>query len=172
VSTLLLGVSLGANAVLLLAVLGLLGLLLFNHAILLGPDGSAGSSGPGAAQSSPTDTSSPTPLAGWLQVTPSSVQLGCDGDQRTQVVVVANTGPQQVHWQAVLTGSADQVGVAVDPTEGDLDAGASVSVKVKNTTHSSDSQNGSSQQGVIRFAPTSADAGSPPSLSYTAMGCS
>jgi hypothetical protein len=106
-----------------------------------------------------------------LQVLPSSVQLGCDGDQRTQVVILSNGGPQRVHWQAVLTGSGDQAGVSVDPTQGDLDAGAGVSVKIANTTHSSDSQGASSQQGVIRFTPTSADAGSPSTLSYAAAGC-
>ncbi len=167
-----LGVSLTANGVLLLAVLGLL-LLLLSHTGLLASGGPADSSDLRAALGSPTATPSPspTPLTGWLQVIPSSVQVGCDGDQRTQFVIVSNTGPQKVHWQLVLTGSADQVGVSVNPTQGNLDAGAGVPVKLVNTTRSSDSAGPASQQGVIRFAATSADAGSPASLSYTALGC-
>ena len=168
VSALVFGVSLGANVVLLLC---LLGLLLLSHAGVFAPGGSAGSPAPGAALSSPTATSSPTPLSGWLRVTPSSVQLGCDAGQRTQFVVLENTGPQKVSWQAVVAGPADQAGVAISPDHGDLDAGASLPLQIQNITHSSGSQGVSSEQGVIRFAPAAAEAGAPPSLSYTTVGC-
>jgi len=104
-------------------------------------------------------------------VTPSSVQLGCDGDEQTQIVVLANTGPEDVHWQATVSGSGDRAGVVVTPSEADLDAGDSVSVQVQNTTNTSGSHGGSSRQGVIRFAADSADAGPPASLTYTSQRC-
>ena len=121
--------------------------------------------------SSPTAAASPTPVAGWLRVAPSSVQVGCTDGQRTQFVVLANTGPQRVQWQATVAGAADQAGVALSPDHGDLDAGASLPIQVQNTTHPSASQGSTSQQGVIHFAATSADAGPAPGLSYTAVGC-
>jgi hypothetical protein len=61
--------------------------------------------------------------------------------------------------------------VAMSPDHGDLDAGASLPIQVQNTTHASSSQGSASQQGVIHFAATSAEAGPTPSLSYTAMVC-
>jgi len=166
--------------------IGLLALLLLNQSGIIAWVGASGSTGPstsgavlstGTTLPSPTATSSATatssviPLSGWLQVTPSSVQLGCDGDQRTQVVVLANTGPEDVHWQATVFGFGDRVGVTVTPNEGDLDAGNSASVQVQNTTSTSGSHGGSSRQGVIRFAAESADAGTPASLNYTSQRC-
>jgi hypothetical protein len=162
------GVSLGANGVLLL---GLLGLLLLSHAGVFALGGAAGSPTLGTAGSSPTATASPTPLSGWLQVTPRSVQLGCDDAQRTQFVVLENTGPQRVSWQAVVAGPGDQAGVAVNPDHGDLEAGASLPVQIQNITHASGPQGISSQQGIVRFAPTVAEDGVPPSLSYRTVGC-
>src|SRR5262245_59952172 len=82
----LLRASLGANVVLLI---GALSLLLLNQTGAFASGGSTGPSTPGAILStatalpSPTAISSVTSLSGWLQVTPTSVQLGCDGDQRT-----------------------------------------------------------------------------------------
>src|SRR5262249_44323995 len=61
---------------------------------------STGSPGPTSALSSPTGATSPGPLTSGLQVTPSNVRLGCDGDERTQEVVLANAGPADVEWQA------------------------------------------------------------------------
>jgi hypothetical protein len=169
-SALVLGVSLGANAVLFL---GLLGLFLLGRLGMVAAGGPPGSHVVGAALSSPTGAASPTPVSGWLRVTPSSVQLGCTGSQRTQYVVVQNTGPQHVQWQATVAGGVDQAqaGVALSPDHGDLDAGASLPVQVQNRTHASSSQRGASQHGVIRFAATSAEAGLAPSLNYTAMDC-
>jgi hypothetical protein len=168
VSALALGASLGANVVLLL---GLLALLLLGHLGTGTADGPSGPPAAGAALSSPTVSSSPTPVSGWLRVTPSSVQLGCTAGQRTQFLVVQNTGPQRVQWQATVAGTADQAGVAMSPDHGDLDAGASLPIQVQNTTHASDSQGDTSQHGVIRFAATSTEAGPAASLSYTAVGC-
>ena len=175
----LLRVSLGANAVLLM---GLLGLLLLRQASVLGLGGPPDPSAPGAALSnatalpSPTGTNSPaatsnaTQLSGVLQVTPSSVHLTCDGDQRTQVVVLVNTGSEEVQWQAIVDGAADRAGIAITPNRGDLDAGATVQIQLQNTTRSG-SEGHSSRQGVIRLAPASVDAGSPASLRYTSDRC-
>jgi hypothetical protein len=168
VSMLVLGVSLGANAVLLA---GLLGLLLLGHAGFFSPGGSSaghapGVSTPGVALSSPTATSSAVPVSGgWLRVAPSSVQLGCADSQRTQFVVLENTGPEKVRWQADLSVPADQAGVAVSPDHGELDAGASMPLQIQNTTQAA------AQQGVIRFDPATAAAGPPPSLSFTTVAC-
>jgi hypothetical protein len=175
VSALALGASLCANVVLLLALLALLALLLLGHVGLGAASGPVGSAAAGTALSSPTTAAaSPTPLSGWLKVTPSSVQVGCTDAQKTQFVVLENTGPQRVQWQATVAGAvgqAGQVGVALSPDHGDLDAGASLPIQVQNTTHASGSQGSTSQQGVIHFAATSADAGAAPGLSYTAVGC-
>jgi hypothetical protein len=168
--TLLLGASLGANAVLFL---GLLGLLLLSHAGFFAPAGSSpgvsGGSAPRVLLSSPTATSSAAALAavGWLRVDPGSVQLSCSGDQQTQVVVLENTGPQRVQWQAnvFVPGSADQASVTVDPDHGELDAGASMSLQIQYLTQGGD------QQGIIRFEPTTSDAGPAPSLSYATASC-
>jgi hypothetical protein len=165
------GVSLGANVVLFL---GLLSVILLSHAGVFAPGGSNGLP-PGAVLNSATATASATAgqISGWLAVTPSRVQLGCERGQRTQLVVVANSGPQKVHWQAVIvgSGSADHVGVAITPRQGDLDAGAHASVQLQNTTHAADAPGGSGQHGIISFTPTSVAAGSPPRVSYTTLGC-
>jgi hypothetical protein len=59
----------------------------------------------------------------------------------------------------------------MSPDHGDLDAGASLPIQMHNTTRGSDSQGSASQHGVIRFAATSVNAGTAPSLSYTTVGC-
>jgi hypothetical protein len=173
----LLWLSLGATGAVLI---GLVGLLLLNQLGMFAVRGAPGSAGPPSTLGSPTTTPTPPPTAtassravsSSLQVTPSSVRLGCDGDQRTQVVVLANTGAQPVQWQAVVDVSADQAGIAIAPQQGDLDAGATVSVQLENTTQSSSSQSGGHSDGSIRFVPTSATAGSPPRLSYRLDTCS
>lgn len=161
-----LGISLGANIVLLVSLLSLLALGRVGQAA---PGGSASSAG--AALGSPTATGSAQPLVGWLGVTPSSVQLGCDNGQQTQFVILKNSGPEKVQWQAVISSPGDQAGVEVGPHEGGLAAGASVAVKIRNELHGGDSQSASSQQGIIRFQPNTPDAGSAPSLSYMAAAC-
>jgi hypothetical protein len=158
-------------------VISLLGGLLLNQLGVFTPRGATGSPGPTGALSGPTAlpstsaTTSPSALLAGLQVTPSSVRLGCDGDERTQEVVLVNAGPAVVEWQAVVDTAADRAGIAIKPNQGDLDAGESVSVQLVNTTQSSDSGGSSHREGVIRFVPASADAGAPVSLSYRLDRC-
>jgi hypothetical protein len=165
------GISLATNVALLV---GLIVLFLFGHGIL-SPGGASGPTTPGTALGSPTATSSPaaspTPRSGWLRVAPSSVQLSCADGQRNQFVVLQNTGPASVRWQAVFNVPAEQAGVTVDPQQGKLAAGASMSLQLQNTTQANGSQGGSSQQGVIDLTPTTPDAGSPASIAYTTVGC-
>lgn len=162
-----LAASVGLNVALLVGLLGVL--FLARAGAFTASSGSSG--GPPNTAGSPTSTalstpSPTTPLAsGWLQVTPNSVQLGCDGDQQTQTVVLTNTGSHRVQWQAVVAVPTDQAGIEVSPNQGGLKAGASVEIQVRNTSTST------SQQGVIRFEPGSSDAGTPPSLSYTTQSC-
>jgi hypothetical protein len=168
VSALALGASLAANVVLLLS---LLAVLLLGHASLGAAGGPTGSPVTGAALSSPTAATSATPLSGGLQVTPSSVHLGCASGQRTQFVLLLNTGPQRVQWQATVASTTDQAGLTLSPDHGRLNAGASQPIQLQNTAQPSDSGSGASQQGVIHFAVSSADTGQATSLSYTVMIC-
>jgi hypothetical protein len=94
-----------------------------------------------------------------------SVQFGCSDHQRTQVVVLENKGPQIVHWQATISVPADQAGVAISPGDGELGAGESTAIQLQST-----SQYARPQQ-VIRFSVTDAQAGSPATVSFTAVGC-
>jgi hypothetical protein len=116
----------------------------------------------------PSPTLSPTLVAGWLQVTPTSVQLGCGQGQQTQIVVLANRGSQPVQWQASLSVPTDQAGVEISPHEGTLASRASAAIQLQLHRHD---QGAGQQQGVIRFVPRSPGAGLPPSLSYTTVGC-
>ena len=165
----LLGMSLGAIGV---VVIGLLSGLLLNQLGMFASRGATSSPGPTSGLSSPTTLLSPTvttsasSLAGGLQVTPSNVRLGCDGDERTQEVVLVNGGAADVEWQAIVDTAADRAGIAITPNQGDLDAGGDVSVQLENTTQSSDSGGSSHREGVIRFVPASADAGEVASLNY------
>jgi hypothetical protein len=158
------------------AVLGGCVVLLFSVGVLLGHAGffplsrSPARSAPGVSLPSPTLT--PSPFTRWLQVDPTSVQLGCGeggGEgQQTQVVVLANRGPQPVQWQVSLSMPTDQTGVEVSPSEGELASGASTTIQLQ--LHRQD-QGAGQQQGVIRFVPETPEAGAPPSLTYTAVGC-
>lgn len=168
---LILGISFFANVVL---VLTLIGVLLATHTGFFAPGGpSPRGAASGPAQSTPTATANLTPsitsTAGWLQVTPDSIHLACDGGQRIQLVVLANTGTRRVQWQADISGSGDQAAVTVNPDQGTLRAGANVAIQIEiNTSGGSGSP---SQQGVIQFDPDIPDAGAPASLSYTADSC-
>jgi len=174
VRTLVLGASLGVNVVLLI---GLFALLLLGQGGLLAGHGAAAGSNPGGSTSGaglgqPTATSSVTPgSGGWLRLTPSSVQLGCTSDQRNQYVVLANSGPQSVHWQVDLSGAANQAGITVSPTEGDLEAGATIPLRVHYSTHSDQQQGTTGQQGVIPFKTESSNAGQLTTLSFTIVPC-
>ena len=147
-----------ASAALLLSVLSVI-----NHPSLV-------SLGRFVAQSSPhvptaVSAASPTPASSWLQVAPTSVQFGCADGQRTQMAVLENLGPAQVHWQTSFSEPTDQAGVDVSPNAGDLAPGASTVIQLQDTAHFS------GQPVVIRFTPTDPAAGSPPSLSFTLVGC-
>ena len=148
--------------------------LLFGMGLLLGQAGvfplnrPPAHSAPGGPVPSPTSSLTTTPVAGWLQVTPTSVQVSCGQDQQTQVVELANRGPQAVQWQASLSVPTDQAGIEVSPHEGTLASGASTAIQLQ--LHRQD-QGAGQQQGVMRFVPETPGAGPPPSLSYTIVGC-
>ena len=158
-----LGISLIANGVLLASLVGVL--FLAQAGAFAPPSSSRLSTPPGSALGSSSATPSLTPVSTWLQVTPTSVQLGCDGDQQTQMAVLTNTGPEEVQWQVALDVPTDQAVVAISPRHGDLQAGASVSIQIQNRNHNAD------QQGVMHFDPQTPTAGPAPSLSYTSSGC-
>ena len=180
VSALAFGVSLGANIVLFVA---LVGLLLLAQAGAFASGGAFGSSAHGSALGSPSATANTTPspsaTTASLQVTPSSVQLGCVSGQRTQYVTLQNTGSAKVNWQATFSVPTQQAGVTVSPLRGQLAAGGSIPIQLQNTARSNGSQGGSVRQGVITFTPmvsednqgAGPDAGSSVSLSYTTVGC-
>jgi hypothetical protein len=158
--------SLVANGALLACVLML---LVLARAGALTPPSASGQNGPLAAATSsamatPMATPSPTSGSGWLQVAPTSVQLDCADGQQTQYVVLRNTGTDSVQWQVGFAG-ADQAGVSVNISGGELRAGTSIALQIQIRKHASD------QQGVIRFSPDTSDAGSPATLDYTITGC-
>jgi hypothetical protein len=176
VSALAFGISLGANVVLLAGLIGVLAVLLLGNAGAFAARGASGQSGPGGSVrggtlSSPAATATPLPSptattapVSWLQVTPSSVQLGCGESQLAQVVL-QNNGPQTLDWQVMFPLPVGQAVVAVDPQQGELAAGESTQVLLQNMTQA----NG--QQGVIDFAPMTPGAGPPATVSYTTVGC-
>jgi hypothetical protein len=172
VSALALGVSLGANFVLLVA---LIGLLLFAQAGAFSSGSAFGRSTSGLPLGSPTTTaspaSSPSPNTGWLQIAPNSVQLRCDGDQRTQIVTLTNSGSDKAQWKATFSLPAQQAGVAISPSQGSLEDGDSARIQIQNTTRSTGPQGAHSRQGVISFTPTTTAAGAPATLTYTTIGC-
>jgi hypothetical protein len=172
-SSLLLGVSLAANVVLLL---GFLGLLVLARAGVYSPSGSsAATTAAVTATPSPrtTPTATPSPLlsAGWLHVSPSSVQVGCSSAQRHQFVVLTNTGPKPVQWHAHLSLPQNQAGLTVSPTQGQLAAGSSVPLQIQNQTNGDGLQGPASKQGVMTFESQNTAAGPAPSLRYTISRC-
>jgi len=162
--------SVTANVILLVC---LLGVFLLARGGAFAPANSTARSLSGSAtptiHTSPSATSSPTLTPNWLQVAPTTVQLGCNGGQQAQLVVLTNSGPQDVQWQVDFVGSGDQSGINVSPNQGDLKAGASTTIQIQARKHASN------QQGVIRFTSTTSTAGSTagsaPSLSYSISGC-
>lgn len=165
-NTMILGVSLFANVVLIIT---LISVLLFGHTGLFSRGSpSPGVSAPGTSLGTPTVTAnsaSPTTGTGWLQVTPNTVHLTCSGDQNTQKVVLANTGPRKVQWQASFPNAGDSAPISVSPNQGELHAGATVEIQIQ----ISSSSNGS--QGIISFNSGNSDAGASPTLSYIADNC-
>jgi hypothetical protein len=168
-----LGISLVANGVLLAS---LVLVLLFARAGAFSPSSASAQSTlagavPTATPTTPRSTPRTTSGSGWLQVTPSSVQLGCTGNQQTQFAVLLNTGPADVQWQVEPAGPPDQLGVDVGPRQGELPAGTSVAIQIHNTTQATGPHGVSGRQGVIRFEPLVPAAGPPPQLQYTTVGC-
>jgi hypothetical protein len=121
--------------------------------------------------SEPTAVPSSTPVSGWLQVTPSRVQLGCANGQQTQFVVLENTRPEQLQWQATFSVAANQVGVNVGPNQGTLSPGTSTQLQIQNQAHANGPQGMAGRQGVMEFNPAMPDAGPSASLTYTTVGC-
>ena len=171
--------SLGVNVVLLV---GLLSLLLLGGSGFFSLGNSSASSLPkvsthSLALRSPTPTPSPTPTAtpalasGWLQVMPSIVHLGCTNGQQMQFVVLINNGPAPVQWQVNISTPANQSALNFSPNQGTLNAGTSTVLQVQNQTHANGPQGVANQQGVIDFLVTTPEAGGPPRLSYTTVGC-
>jgi hypothetical protein len=157
--------ALAASAILLLSLLSLLGVInLTSRSGIFAPSSRpAGQSA--TAASTASAPANPAPASGWLQVAPASVQFGCSDHQRTQIVVLENRGPRPIHWQASLSVPADQAGVAISPGDGDLGAGEGTAIQLQSTSRSA------RQQEVIHFSATDAQAGSPASVSFTAVGC-
>ena len=173
---LMLGASLVLNVVLLI---GLLSVLVLGRSGLFSQGGSsAGSSSPvptGSSASprvsSPTGVSSPTAASGWLQVSTTSVQLGCDIGQQTEFVVLKNTGTTPVHWQATFSVPVDQAGVNISPNQGTLNPSTNMPLQIQNQMHAHGPQGGAGQQGSIEFTSDTPGAGLSPSLTYTTVGC-
>jgi hypothetical protein len=161
-------ISLFANVFLVFALVAVVTFMV-SHASSFLPGGGAGQSTPAV-----TATPSPSPSAaasGWLQLTPSSVQMGCGDSQQTQLVILQNTGAASVRWLATFSLPGDQAGVVMSPQHGTLAAGASVQIQLQNTTQASDTRGAAGVQGVITFTPRSSDAGPPATLTYATVGC-
>lgn len=159
-----LAVSIGANVALIAA---LLAVVLLARAGYFAPSPQAATGTGISAISTTTTTPSPsaTPATGGLQVTPTSVSLGCDSGQQSQYVVLANSGSDSVDWQVEVSGGLDQAGVSISPRHGTLRPGTSIVIRLQNA-----SQN-DGRQGVITFNTDAQTSGSPPTLNYTTTGC-
>ena len=161
-----LAVSIGANAALIAA---LLAVVLLARAGYFAPSPLAGNGAGISATSTTSTTPSPspsaTPATSGLQVAPTTVNLGCDSGQQSQVVVLLNSGSDSVDWQLEVSGGLDQAGVSISPRHGTLRPGTSISIRLQNTSQ------GDGQQGVITFNTDAQTGGPPPTLSYTTQGC-
>jgi hypothetical protein len=170
---LLLGASLGINLVLLVVLLGVLALDHGGFSQSNAPVGSSTSvsrvtkASPKAGMNTPTAA----PTNGWLQVTPTNLQLSCNNGQQTQFVVLKNSGTEPVQWQVVFSLPADQVGVNITPNQGTLNAGTSMPLQIQNQTYAHGPQGVAGQRGIIEFNPEVAGAGPSPNITYTTVGC-
>jgi hypothetical protein len=158
---LLLGSSLVLNVVLFVA---LLLVLISGRISSLSEGGSPGRSA--SALSSPTP-----PATGWLQITPATVQLGCNTNQHSQFAVLDNTGSAPVQWRVTFSLPANQVGVTVNPNQGTVNPGSSMPIQIQYQADAPGPQGISGQQGSIEFNPTTPDAGPAANLAYTTVGC-
>src|SRR5262249_8442637 len=114
---------------------GLFSLLSQTGLISLGAGATGRASDPGASAGGTATATSSSSSAGWLQVAPASVRLGCDDATRIQVVVLANQGPESVQWKVTLPQQSDQAEVEISPSRGRLAAGASLALRLQNRTH-------------------------------------
>jgi hypothetical protein len=170
---LVLGASLGVNVALLVV---LLSVLLLDHGGFPQSNVPRGSTSPvsrvtTASLKAGIDTPTAIPVNGWLQVTPTNLQLSCDNGKQTQFVVLMNTGTEPVQWQAIFSVPADLVGVNVTPNQGTLNAGASMPLQIQNQSYAHGPQGADGQQGTIEFNPEEVGAGPSPNITYTAVSC-
>jgi hypothetical protein len=175
VNPLVLGASLGINVALLIV---LISVLILDHGGLSQGTFPVGSYSPvatvstsGPRVSTPTSVISPTPASGWLQVAPTSVQLGCTNGQQAQFVVLKNTGTVPLQWQAIYSAPSNLLGVAVTPNQGALNPGTSEPVQIQNQTLAGGPQGVTGQTGIIEFNPEMLGAGPSATLTYTTIGC-
>ena len=157
-----LALSLGANAALLIALLVLLAL---SRSGYFSPLSSSNPSSSPSASGNATPAPSPTTSSGWLHVAPTEVHVGCDNGQQTQYVVLANSGSEDIEWQAQFSVPADQAAVVVSPRQGEIRAGTSIVLRVQIRTRIG------AQTGEIRFNSDTSAAGSSPTLTYTTVNC-
>jgi hypothetical protein len=99
------------------------------------------------------------------------VQLGCNGNQQTQFVVLKNTGPAPVQWRVSFSLPPNQAGINVNPNQGTLNSGSDMPIQIQNQTHATGPQGVPSQQGTIAFNPSTPDAGPSPNVAYSTVGC-
>jgi len=161
-----LAVSIGANVALIAALLAVVVLARAGY-FAPSPQGGTGSgiSVISTTTTTPAPSPSATPAAGGLQVTPTSVQLGCDSGEQSQVVVLSNSGSENVDWVVQVSGGSDEAGVSISPRHGTLRPGTSIAIRLQNTS------NGDGRQGVITFNTNAQAGGSLPTLNYTTAGC-
>jgi hypothetical protein len=170
---LLLGASLAVNVLLLVVLLSVLVLDRGSFSQSNVPAGSSSSSSRVTNGSSKAAIGTPTaaPANGWLQVTPTNLQLTCNNGQQTQFVVLKNSGTEPVQWQVIFSEPANQVGVNVTPNQGTLNAGASMPLQIQNQTYAHGPQGVVGQQGTIELNPETVGAGPSPDITYTTVGC-
>jgi hypothetical protein len=168
-----LATSLGVNVVLLVVLLGVLVLDRGGFSQSNVPAGSSSSLSrvTNSGSKAGIDTPTAAPVNGWLQVTPTNLQLSCNNGQQTQFVVLKNTGTEQIQWQAIFSEPAAQVGVNVTPNQGTLNPGASVPLQIQNQTYSHGPQGVAGQQGTIELNSETVGAGPSPDITYATVGC-
>jgi hypothetical protein len=161
---LILGTSLGVNVLLLVV---LVGVLLLDHGGLSSSVSRVTTASPRAS----IDTPTAAPVNGWLQVTPTNLQLSCNNGQQTQFVVLRNMGTEPIQWQVMFSVPADRAGVNVTPNQGTLNAGTSMPLQIQNQTYAHGPQGATGQRGTIEFNPEIVGAGPSPNITYTTVAC-
>lgn len=117
------------------------------------------------ATATPTPTAIPTPTAppNWLQVSVTSVTLGCRKSDKSAKVTLTNIGPSAVEWSAHASQMYGVNEVAVSPTSGKLDAGHSVTITISNMFSFV------SREGAVTMS--APGAGEPATVTFSAAGC-